>query len=133
MSLLDVVRGAVKVADQVTKPLQATVIFKRCTGIDGYGACTFAASVSLRAVVEWKQKQVKTMTGELAISSSSVLFVDAAALALATPATSATAAGRVGEQDVITLPDGTTGPILALDGFADAGNGRTVYTQVYLG
>lgn len=127
VSLLDVVRSAVKIADDVTKPLQALVVFERCTGTNGYGDLTYAAAVSLRAVVDWKQKQLRTMTGVLSVSRASVMFLDIAALS------AATAGLGVDDLDRITLPDGTTGPILDMSGFIDAGTGQPIATEVYLG
>ena len=127
MSLLDVVRSAVSIANSVTKPLQASVQYKRYVSTSEYGVVTYAAVVTLKAIVDWKQKQVRTQLGQLAISRSVVTFIDIKALV------SATSGLGVGDQDVITLPDGTTGPILDMSGFIDAGTGHPVATEVFLG
>lgn len=128
MSLLDTVRNAVKTADTVTKPLQATVTFKRAVpNTDGYGGFTYPTSVSLRAIVDWKQKQLRTMEGQLSVSRASVTFLDVAAVA------TATAGQGISDNDQIILPDGTTGPILDMAGFIDAGTGQPVATEVFLG
>lgn len=127
MSLLDVVRSAVATANTVTKPLQATVTFSRYTGSDEYGTQTYAASVSLKAIVDWKQKQLRTATGILSVSRASVMFLDIAALV------AATGGAGVSDEDKIVLPDGTTGPILDMRGFIDAGTGHPIATEVYLG
>lgn len=127
MSLLDVVRAGVKVANGVTKPLQPTVTFRRLIGIDGEGTRTYASNVSLRAIVDWKQKGLRTPTGELSVSRASVAFLDVAALMAATDGKG------VDDGDIIILPDGTTGPILDLSGFIDAGTGMPVMTEVWLG
>jgi len=127
MSLLDVVRAGVKIADSVTKPLQATVNFQHFLSADGEGTRTYGGVVSLRAVVDWKQKHLRTSTGELSVSRASVLFLDVAALA------AATGGDGIDDNDIIVLPDGTTGPILDMGGFIDAGTGQPVATEVWLG
>jgi hypothetical protein len=128
MSLLDTVRNAVKLANTITQPLQATVTFEKMVlSGDGFGTKTYPASVSLRAVVDWKQKQLRTQSGVLSVSRASVMFLDIVALM------AATANSGIDDQDRITLPDGTTGPILDMAGFIDAGTGQPVATEVFLG
>lgn len=127
MSLLDTVRSAVKIADGITKPLQPTVkYYKAVVDTTGYGAYTHPSFVSLPAIVEWKQQQVRTREGILSTSRSKVMFLDLPKLFSVT-------GGNIGDHDKIVLPDGTTGPILALDGFMDAGNGQAIPTTVYIG
>jgi hypothetical protein len=129
MGLLDVIRSGVKIADKVTKPLQATVSYERCTSTnaDGYGAKSYAAAVPLRAIVDWKQKPVRTQAGTLTVTRATVMLLDVAAVVVAT------AGAGIGDDDRLTLPDGTTGPILDLGGFLDAGTGQPVATEVMLG
>lgn len=127
MSLLDVVRAGVKIADGVTKPLQPTVTLEVYAGSDSYGTDHYMSPASLRAVVDWKQKQVRTTSGILSVTRASVMFLDVAALA------AATANKGIDDNDKITLPDGTTGPILDMAGFIDAGTGQPIATEVFLG
>ena len=127
MSLLDVVRSAVAIANQVTAPLQATVTFQRFLSTDWQGSSTYATAVDLKAIVDWRQKQLRTSTGILSVSRASVMFIDIAALVAATDG------NGVDDLDIITLPDGTTGPILDMSGFIDAGTGQPIATEVYLG
>lgn len=127
MSLLTAVQSAVKVADKVTRPLQSTVSYRRWLEQDGNGDATFATAVDLLAVVDWKQRQVRTITGLLSVSRAAVTFLDAAALSAATGGTG------IGDDDVIVLPDGTTGPILDMAGFIDPGTEIPIATEVYLG
>jgi len=126
VSLLDVVRSAVKIADKVTKPLQGLVSFERYLSQDGFGTKTYATPATLRAIVELKQQQVRSTSGELSVSRASVLFLDVAGLKAVAPS-------GVSVNDRVTLPDGTTGPILNLSGFVDAGTTHAVATQVFLG
>jgi hypothetical protein len=127
MSLLDVVRSAVKIADNVTKPLQATVTYQRYLSSDAYGTKVYGGVVSLRAIVDWKQKQLRTPEGVLSVSRASVMFLDVAALV------SATSGNGIDDNDLIVLPDGTTGPILDMAGFIDAGTKQPLATEVFLG
>lgn len=132
MSLLDIVRSAVKIADDVTKPLQPSVQFRHYVSSDGYGNRVYDPPVSspaleLRAIVDWKQKQLRTTEGILSVSRAMVMFLDIKALV------AATAGEGVDDLDMIILPDGTTGPILDMAGFIDAGTGHPVATEVFLG
>ena len=129
MSLLDVLRAGVSIANSVTKPIQTTVSFQHCTDpdTDGYGAKTYAAPVPLEATVELKQRQVRTPQGELAVSSVTVMFLDPAVLV------SATSGAGMTVHDIIVLADGKTGPILNFGGYLDPGTGTPFATEVYLG
>jgi hypothetical protein len=128
MSLLDTLRGAVKILDQVVKPLESSVTFARMVlAGDGYTSKTYPASTSLLAVVDWKQQQVRTLTGVMALSRAVIIFVDIDALVVATEG------NGIGPDDRITLPDGSTGPILNMAGFIDPGTGKPVATEVFIG
>lgn len=127
MGLLDVLKAGVKVADQLTKDLQATVTYRRHTGQGFSGDATYAADVELKAIVDWRQRQVRTLAGSLEVSRASVTFLDVDALLAAT-----NNAG-IDDNDVIVLPDGTTGPILDMGGFIDRTTGVPVATEVFLG
>jgi hypothetical protein len=132
VSLLDVLRTGVAIADSVTKPVQATVRFRRYVSGDEYGTKVYspnppAVGLPLKAVVDWKQKQVRTPDGVLSVSRASVTFLDIKALVIAT------AGEGVDDNDQIVLPDGTTGPILDMSGFIDAGTGQPIATEVFLG
>lgn len=127
MGLLGILRSGVKIADGITKDLQASVSFERCMGSDGYGTITFAAAVPLRAIVDWTQKPVRTAQGIMTTTRATVTLLDVAALSAVT--------GGLGVQDEdrITLPDGSTGPILDIGGFIDRVTGEPVATEVMLG
>lgn len=136
MSLLDVLRTGVKIADGVTKPLQATVQYWRYISQDSYGTSTYSPpfnaesptnGLRLKAIVDWKQKQVRTMEGILTVSRASVTFLDILAVVVAT------SGEGISDLDLIVLPDGTTGPILDMAGFIDAGTGHPIATEVFLG
>jgi hypothetical protein len=127
MSLLDVVRSGVAIANSVTNSgdLQASVMHEHYTesaqlaANKGVGKRTLDAAVSRPALVQKKQQMVRTASGELVQSKASVVFLDPAVL--------------VTLFDKITLPDGTTGPILSIEGFVDKRTGQPILTEVYLG
>lgn len=125
--MLDVVRSAVKIADGVTKPLQSTVVYERYLSEDSYGNSTFDNPVFMRAIVDFKQSQVRTQSGIVTVARATITFLSINALTIAT------AGDGIDWKDRITLQDGTTGPILNLGGFVDAGTGNPVATEVYIG
>jgi hypothetical protein len=127
MSLLTALRAGVSVADSVTRPLQPGVTFERYLSSDAYGEKVYAAPVALLAVTDWKQHQLRTKEGVLSVSRSSVQFLNINALV------AATAGHGISDEDRITLPDGTTGPILDMSGFIDAGTGHPIATEVWIG
>lgn len=127
MSILDALRSGVKVVDKITKPLQPSVFLEHSTGSGAFGAI-YAAPVSLRAIIDEKQQQVRTQSGVLAASRAQITFLDIAALVTALGEN-----GRIKENDIITMPDGTKGSVLAVGGFVDAGNGSRIPSDVWIG
>ncbi len=127
MSLLDVLRTGVKIIDNVTKPLQATVTYYRWTGADAFGAPVYASAVSLRAIVDYSSQQVRTQEGVLTVSRAIITLVDIDAIKAATNNLG------VDNNDKFVLPDGDTGPLLDIRGFIDAGTGHPVATEIVLG
>lgn len=87
--------------------------------VDGSGAKVYGSTVKRPAIVDWRQRQVRTITGELTVTRAMVMFLDPKVV--------------VDEQDILVLPDGTTGPILDMSGFIDADTGNPFFTQVWLG
>lgn len=127
MSLLNVVRSAVAVANKVTKPLQPKVTYRRFTSGDGEGTKAHGSAVLLDAIVDWTQKSLRTSSGELTVSRASVSLLDIKQVVAATNGEG------IGDNDIFILPDGTTGPILDMKGFIDAGTGHPIATEVFLG
>jgi len=128
MSLLNVLRSAVKVADTITKSVQATVTFRHCTDANtaGRGVPSYDAPVPLLAIIDKKQKMVRTPSGQIIASTATLTFLDVAAVAAVT--------GGVGIKvnDKITLDDGSSPPILNVGGFVDAGTDQPLATTVWL-
>lgn len=119
MAFLPIIRSGIALADKMTKDLQPKVKLEKFIGVTGSGKRTYSAAVMVPAIVDWKQKHVMTASGQLAVSRASVMFLDPTIL--------------VDDDDRITLPDGTTGPIIDMAGFIDAETGHPVSTEVFLG
>lgn len=125
--LLKILRGGVAITDKITKPIQAYVTYRRHLGDDGYGGDAFGDPVQVPAICDWIQVSLTTSNGQLAVSRSSVQFLNIEDVVRITNGEG------IGDQDEITMPDGTTGPILDMKGFIDAGTGHPLATEVFLG
>lgn len=125
MSILDALRSGIKTADKVTKPLQATVTYKRAGANTGYGVAETSGK-KLRAIVDWKSGQTR-VDGVIRHYNVTIDLLDIKAVVAAT--------GGLGIQtnDVFILPDGSTQPIINTGGFIDAGTGHPIATTVMLG
>lgn len=117
MGLDSVIRKGVGIAHSVTKSLQVTVSHYPWLGQEGSGAPIFPTTPLLRVCLyERKQRRVATRSGREVVSEHQLTFLE--------PIAPNGATGRqepIDERDKFVLPDGTTGPILRVEGFADAG------------
>lgn len=127
MSLLTALRAGVAVAAQVTSPLQALVAYERCLGSDAYGQRIFAAPVTLHAIEDWRSQQVRTKDGILTATRATLLFLNIAEVV------AATGGAGFSEEDRYTLSDGSSGPVLDLAGFVDAGTTHPLATTILMG
>lgn len=119
MGLLDAVRGAVAIANKATADLQPMVSHQTCIGQDGRGARLFAAAVNRPAIIEMKQRLVRTLNGEMTYSNATITLLDPSVI--------------VGDRDQFTLPDGNSGVILARTGLIDRITGLPILQQIFLG
>jgi len=128
MALIDALRSGVATANKVTRNgrMQAVVMYQRKVSNGGYGPA-YAAAVPLHAIVDFKRAQVRTADGTLTATRSILTLLDVAEVS------AATAGQGIGNDDIFTLPDGDTGPILDLGGFVDPGTGHPLATDVMLG
>lgn len=118
---LEILRTGIGIADTLTKGVQATVTLERWTGQTTSGTPTYSAAESLRAVVDYKQKQSMTSTGKLVPVMATLTIVGDVSPA-------------INPKDRITLPDGRTGPILGTPAaVVDPETGRGLITEVSLG
>jgi hypothetical protein len=120
----------VALADSLTQSfaLQADVIYYAYASADGAGKPVYALPVVRRALYTRKMKQVRTFSGEMAMSTAQVVFL--------TPTV-------INEFDKIVTPVGgmldhsaaardAAQPILGTDAFVDASN-APILTEIYLG
>jgi len=128
MGLGDLVRSGLQIADQVTQDLQPEVLHEAWIGQDGYGNAAYAAAVARPAIVEQRLHQRVTSSGRLVLVQAYVAFIR--------PIPPNGAAGRkepVDPRDRLTLPDGSTGPIVDQSGLVDASTTRPFYAEVWIG
>lgn len=118
MSLATILQDGISIANSVTAALQATVTHKAFASVDGYGKITYATGVARTAIVERRQKYVRTATGEEKLSLARILFL--------TPVS-------VDERDRFTLPDSTEMPILRITGPVDPTTNAEFVVEVELG
>ena len=112
---------AVAIADKVTQGLgmQAQVTHKLFTGDGGVGDAAYSVKTR-KAVVEQKLRQVRSFSGELVASTTTVTFVRPTVMGVGG-----------GAHDLIILPDGTGGPIVGVGAPVDA-SGQLI-VEAYLG
>jgi hypothetical protein len=128
MGLGGLVRSGIALANSITGTLQVDVIHHPWIGSLSDGMASYGLATVRRAIVEAKQEQVRTFTGEEATSRAMVTIIG--------PVEDNGAAGRrepIDPRDRLILPDGTTGPILDVQGLVDAGTGRPYMYQIALG
>lgn len=130
MSLATVLKKGIATARKVTLSLHVTVTHHAWVGQTFDGSPSYV-DVNRLALVERKQRLVKTMDGTEAMSTAYVGIIEE--VAPTTPNVGFTRTNPVDVNDTFTLPDGTTAPVLAVDGFFDGGTGVPFYTQVWLG
>jgi hypothetical protein len=128
MGLDTLVRGTVATANRVTSSLQVTVMHRAWIGRDVNTKPRYGDPIARKALVERKQRWFRSPSGENVQSRTYIAFLEPI------PANGAdTRQEPIDGRDVLTLPDGTTGPILDVSGFMDPGTGAPYYAEVYLG
>lgn len=81
-----------------------------------------------KAIVEKKVQMRRTESGEMVLTTATVMFIEPV------PPLGATDRSEpVDPRDIIILPDGSTGPIVNVSGFVDRVSGRPFYSEIWLG
>lgn len=127
MGLLNVLRSGVKTANKVTADLQSSFTFRKALSSDGAGGMTYGSPVTIPAIIEDRQEEVRTLGGEISQSRTHITVLDVAKLSAATNGEG------IKEQDEIVLANGEIGTILSISGFVDRGTGLGIVTEIYLG
>lgn len=129
LALDKIVRDAVALADSITKSLQPTVAHSAWTGQDVFGTATYATAVNRDAIVEYKiRDKLQSSTGKVIQSQALITIIG--------PITANGASGRVepiDSRDKIVLPDGTTGPIIDVEGIVDPITNKPYMYQIWIG
>lgn len=130
MSLADTIRAGIATARGLTLPLHVDVVHNAWTGQDSRGDASYVTTTR-KALVERKQQLVRSIAGTQEMSKSYIAFLEE--IEPTSPIVAGTRTNPIDVNDVFILPDGSTGPVLAVDGFFDGGTGVPYYSQVYLG
>lgn len=127
----NILKNAIATANSITGGvggLQSVITVEAWTGLNGYGKATYASAVNVNAVVERKQQWIRSREGREVLSRARISILE--------PMTSVTADSRsnpIDLRDRITLPDGTTGPILDVQGPIDPDTSAPFFLEVVLG
>lgn len=128
MDLPAIIRGAVGIAKDITLSAHVTVTHKVWISQAQDGSPTFTSKQRV-ALVERKVRLVKDASGRLVQSTAAVYLLEQ----VAPTSTTSPRSNPIDPRDVFVLPDGTVGPIVAIDGFFDGGTAVPYYSRVYLG
>jgi hypothetical protein len=115
---------------QQTGSFQCNVVLERWTGQSGSGTPQYDDYIVLEAIVEYKQTQRRTTAGSEQVSRAELTITYP--IPPMVPSNSERVE-PVDQKDRITLPDGTTSPIIDVEGVADPTTGRPFYTIIFLG
>lgn len=116
------------IADGLVGTLQVEVSHEAWIGQDVNVKPSYDTARLQLAIVEDEQRQFRSASGDVIYSQCRIDFLR--------PLAANGADGRkepIDPRDRLTLPDGTTGPILGISGLVDVGTGRRFYSQVWLG
>lgn len=121
MGLGSIVRSARAIAKSVVggnNGLTVDVTVEPFSSYDGYGKPSYSSGTDYEAVVEQISRLIRTPGGQEVMAKHRITFLEAVAISA---------------KDRITLPDGTTGPILDVEGVVDAETDAPFVTGVLLG
>jgi hypothetical protein len=134
LALDSIIRKLVGVAHKLTTPLQATVVHEPWIGTEETpagkktGKPVYGTAVARLALVEYTDALSRRTTGEEVKSRAKVTFL--------VPIEANGADNRqepIDPRDRITLPDGTSGPILSINGLVDPSTEEPYLYEVSLG
>jgi hypothetical protein len=128
MALNDTIASGIATANKITASLQDTVGFEAWTGKDKFAKPTYAASVNYQALIERKQTLRRKMSGEEVAAQTKITIIGPVANTVAT-----SRHNPIDPRDRITLPDGTIGPIVDVQGLVNPGTSEPYMVEVFLG
>jgi hypothetical protein len=117
----EIIVGGIAIADALTAGVQGSVQYEAYTSADGDGDESYAAAVPVSCVIDQTRKAKTTGTGRLVVTVATLTFPRGGL--------------NINPKDRITLPDGTTGPLIldAPDAVFDPVTGRGFITTVSIG
>ena len=122
-------RLAVDIGEQFSETVQSTIMHRAWVGKDLHGNPTWAAPVSLKCIIDNKQRVIVSPAGQLTTVMATLTFT-------IMPASNGAAGRRepIDPQDIIALPDGFSGPIVSVNsGTVDPSTGKGFILEVSLG
>lgn len=123
-------RIGVKVANKVTRPVQAEVTHKQFVSQDGAGKKTFSPSTGIKRLCLFEQQEHK-----MELPDGRLIAVEAV-LTFLEEVLPQGASGRlepIDPRDEIILPDGSTAPVVYVSAPYDPKKKRGFVVQVWLG
>ena len=125
----DILRSGVAIVDSLTKGVQVNITHEAWVDQDGHGDPVLANPVTLRAVLDLNRKQQRQDDGTIITIMATVTIVGDVA-----PNGAAGRLEPIDPRDIITLPDGTTGPIIqtAPNSVVDPITGRGFIHEIVL-
>lgn len=129
MAFDTLIRNGIALADSLTAvSLQPTIQHAAWAGQDRFGAATYATTANIDALVEYKNRLHQTADGRIVQTQAKITILR--------PLTPNGATGRkepIDPRDKITLPDGSIGPIVDVEGFIDPTINRPYMLEIWIG
>jgi len=131
----DILRDGIALVDEITATLQCDVTIKRYIGQSDMGTPVFdTPDLTVPAIVDKKFTGLRGKVSQEAIVQAYIGILRPIADVDPTHMLPGfTRVNPIDDNDVIILPDGSTGPILSPQGFFDADTNRPYFTEVLLG
>lgn len=134
MGLADTIASAVATAKSVTADLQDDIKFEPWNGNNATGGATFGSAVAYPALVEDSNELVRDSRGNTITARAKVTILrPVTAVSVVDDDGNELRRNPIDPRDKITLPDGTTGPILRTKGMVNPETGFHFLHEVLLG
>jgi hypothetical protein len=128
VSLAGVVKSGVRTVQRVTGSLQEQVTHRAWIGQDGFGAESWGEPVGRLALVEQRVHMRRLSDGRLVEVRAKLTLLEEVE-----PNGAPDRIEPVDLRDRFTLADGTTGPVLDVQGLRNPEDGQPYLLEVYLG
>jgi hypothetical protein len=131
MGYEDLIRAGVALASSQFDSMKVSVTVTPWIGQDGDGDDSYGTPFLARALLDPSPRMRSTPTGRLIMTFATLTFLDP--IANTTPNSGQVRQQPIDSRDIITLPDGSTAPIIQVGGFTDSGTEKPFATEVILG